>query len=108
MVGLYSLWVKGGAVSLLGASIPASGTLHYVFAPITHAIPFITAIEDQTELEISTNDSGIRYMGDVSRHFAGIWEPNFISTPLSFHVVSLYGNGRRGPCLCNTTARLPL
>ena len=87
MVGLYSLWVKQGEVWLLGARLRASSTLHHVFVPVTHAVPSITATSDLAELVISTNESGVRYMGDVSRHFAGIWEPTFIGTALSFHVV---------------------
>ena len=93
MVGLYSLWVKRGEVSLLGASLRASSTLHHVSVPVTHAIPSITAISDLVEVVISTDDRGIRYLGDVSPHFAGIWEPTSHSTWLSFHVVSFYGNG---------------
>ena len=99
MVGLYSLWVKRGEVSLLGASLPASSTLHDVFVPVMHAIPSITAISAWTELEISTNDSGLRYMGDISRHFAGIWDPTFIGTTLSFHIVSFYKNSSQRPLL---------
>jgi hypothetical protein len=75
-------------VALLGASLRASSTLHHVFVPITHAIPSVTAVSDVAELVISTNDSGIRYLGDVSRHFASIWEPTLLPTTLSFHVVS--------------------
>lgn len=88
MVGIYSLWVKHGEVSLLGASLGASDALHHVFAPVTQAIPLITALSEVAELVMSTNEAGIRYMGDVSRHFAGIWEPTFMGTMLSFHVVS--------------------
>lgn len=88
MVGLYSLWVKRGEVWLLGARLRASSTLHHVFVPVTHAVPSITAASDLAELVISTNASGIRYMGDISQHFAGIWEPTLTETTLSFHVVS--------------------
>jgi polynucleotide 5'-hydroxyl-kinase GRC3/NOL9 len=88
VVGLYSLWVKRGRVSLLGATLEASSTLHHVFVPVTHAIPSITATHGLAELVISMKENGIRYLGDISRHFAGIWEPTFISTTLSFHVVS--------------------
>jgi hypothetical protein len=90
VVGLYSLWVKCGEVALLGASLRASSTLHHVFVPITHAIPSVTAVSNVAELVISTNDSDLRYFGDVSHHFAGIWEPTLVPTKLSFNVVSLY------------------
>jgi hypothetical protein len=89
VVGVYSLWVKRGEVALLGASLRASSSLHHVCVPITHAIPSITAVSNVAELVISTNESGIRHLGDVSHHFAGIWEPTLLPTTLSFNVVSL-------------------
>lgn len=88
MVGLYSLWVKHGEVSLLGASLQASATLHHVSVPVTHSIPSITAISALAEVVISTDDNGIRYFGDVARHFSAIWDPTFLGTMMSFHVVS--------------------
>jgi polynucleotide 5'-hydroxyl-kinase GRC3/NOL9 len=52
-----------------------------------HAIPSIAAVSELAELVISANDSGIRCLGDISRNFAGIWEPTFDGMTLSFHVV---------------------
>ena len=92
VVGLYSLWVKHGEVSLLGASLQASATLHHVSVPVTHSVPSITAVSTLAEVVISTDDNGIRYLGDVARHFSGIWEPTFLGTMMSFHVVSFCEN----------------
>ncbi|KAF7505528.1 hypothetical protein GJ744_000690 [Endocarpon pusillum] len=90
VVGLYSLWVKHGEVSLLGASLQASATLHHVAAPVTHSIPSISAVSAVAEVVISTDDYGIRYLGDVARHFAAIWEPTFLATMMSFHVLGYH------------------
>jgi hypothetical protein len=75
-------------VDLLGASLRASSTLHHVYAPVTHAIPSITAVSDLAELVILTRNCGLCYLGDISRQFTGIWEPKLVGTGLSFHVVS--------------------
>ncbi|ERF74109.1 hypothetical protein EPUS_06378 [Endocarpon pusillum Z07020] len=90
VVGLYSLWVKHGEVSLLGASLQASATLHHVSVPVMHSIPSITAISALAEVVISTDDNGIRYLGDVARHFSAIWEPTFLGTMMSFHVLGYH------------------
>lgn len=109
MVGLYSLWVKEGEILLLGAVLRASSALYHVAVPVIHAIPSITAVGDSAEVEISTNDDGIRYLGPVSNHFAGIWEPSLINTnlSLSFNVVSYCKNNWWSVGLTNSTARLP-
>ena len=88
MVGLYSLWVRRGAVLLLGAVLRASSALHHVYAPVSHAVPSIIAQTDSAEVVLYPNDSGIRFLGDISPHYAGIWEPNFTGTALPYHVVS--------------------
>jgi hypothetical protein len=77
-----------------GAVLRASSNLHHIFVPVTHAIPSITATSESAEVVVSGNDSGIRYLGDVSPHYAGIWEPTFIGTTLSFHVVSFFEDDR--------------
>jgi hypothetical protein len=110
IVGIYRLWIKQGEVSLLGASLQSANTVYEVAVPVIHAIPSITAISDLAEVIIYSKDTGLRYLGDVARHFADIWDPTFISiTTKSFHVVRLYA---KGPFmfkhLLSSTARLPL
>lgn len=77
---------------MMGATIQAGPTLHRLFAPITHLLPFIECIAgeertlDSAELEIFSCNSGLRQLKDISPLFDRIWtgEPDV----RSFAVVS--------------------
>ena len=80
MVGQYDIWVRKGAISIMGAVLHPSSKLHRVFAPSTHSLPSIRPITDpyrpspqSTELTIISCTSGIRLLRHLSPKFGRIW-----------------------------------
>ncbi|KAI4234608.1 MAG: hypothetical protein L6R40_006692 [Gallowayella cf. fulva] len=87
LVGQYEIWVRKGAVSILGAVLYPSSISHRVFAPFTHSLPTIRPIrnpfgpaEQPVEITISSFHSGIRSLKQVSPMFGLLWnEANVLS-----------------------------
>lgn len=55
ILGQYDVWVKRGVVSIMGAKLNPSPTLHRVHAPSTHPIPTLKSVygaQGFVELEI--------------------------------------------------------
>ncbi|KAL8881612.1 MAG: hypothetical protein Q9198_001215 [Flavoplaca austrocitrina] len=80
LIGQYQIWVRKGAVSVLGATLHPSSAAYRVFAPSTHSLPVIRPIrnpfgpaEQPVEITIVSFRSGIRWLKQVSPHFGRIW-----------------------------------
>lgn len=88
LLGQYDIWVRKGAVAVMGAVMHAGSTVHRVHAPSTHSLPVIRACQnpfmpdDQTaEITIlSLSNTGIRQLRELSPTFARIW--NHRSLPI--------------------------
>ncbi|KAL9580952.1 MAG: hypothetical protein Q9212_004184 [Teloschistes hypoglaucus] len=80
LVGHYDIWVRKGAVGILGAVLYPSSLVYRVYAPSSHALPIIRPILDpfgpsdqRVEVTISNVSSGIRLLKEVSPRFARLW-----------------------------------
>ncbi|KAI4244823.1 MAG: hypothetical protein LQ352_006689, partial [Teloschistes flavicans] len=80
LVGHYDIWVRKGAIGILGAVLHPSSFVFRVYAPSSHALPVIRPIHDpfgpsdqRTEVTISNVNSGIRLLKEVSPRFARLW-----------------------------------
>ena len=80
LVGQYDLWVRKGAVSVLGAVIHSSSTLHRVFAPSSHSLPCIRHVQNPygpsnqpAEISVISCSTRIRLLRRLSKKFKRIW-----------------------------------
>jgi polynucleotide 5'-hydroxyl-kinase GRC3/NOL9 len=76
LLGHYDLWVKRGVVSLMGAKLHPSSKLHRVYAPSTHSLPVIkcvSGIDGEAEVEITSCNSGIARLRELSPLYQRIW-----------------------------------
>ena len=87
IVGQYDIWVRKGAISISGALLRASSTLHRVYAPTTHAIPVIRPSLDpygsgpqSSEITFLSCGSGLRSLKRISTSFGRIWNGPSLGT----------------------------
>lgn len=80
ILGQYDIWVRSGAISILGAVIHASSRLHRVNAPSTHSIPPIRPVPNPfgtgnapVELTIISCGSRMRMLRQIAPKFGRIW-----------------------------------
>lgn len=80
IVGQYDLWVRRGAVNIMGATLHASPKLHRVYAPSTHSLPVIRYARNPygpanqpVEITILSCRSQLRLLRRLSWRFAKIW-----------------------------------
>lgn len=80
LAGQYEIWVRKGAISILGAVLYQSSTIHRIFAPSTHSLPSIRPIRDpfrpgnqQTTITIFNCNGGLRLLRQVSPKFSRLW-----------------------------------
>ncbi|MCJ1465202.1 Polynucleotide 5'-hydroxyl-kinase grc3 [Pseudocyphellaria aurata] len=80
LIGHYDIWVRTGAVSILGAILHASARIYRVYAPSTHSLPSIRPLwnpfgsENQDiVLTILNCSSRIRMLRELSPKFRRIW-----------------------------------
>ena len=80
ILGQYDIWVRSGAISILGAAIHASSQLHRVYAPSTHSIPPIRSVPNPfgtgnapVELTIISCRSRMRMLRQIAPKFGRIW-----------------------------------
>ncbi|KAL8846046.1 MAG: hypothetical protein Q9221_008842 [Calogaya cf. arnoldii] len=80
IIGQYEIWVRKGAISILGAVLYPSYAAFRVFAPSTHSLPVIRPIRNPfgpagqpVEIIITSFRSGIRLLRQVSPKFGRIW-----------------------------------
>lgn len=97
MLGSFGIRVRSGEVSLLGAMISASETIHWIHAPHCHALPVIRTSE-KTHLELHNDnaDKPLTCLTALSPLFQRIWtesesevdgEANVDSSGDSFKIV---------------------
>ncbi|KAL9601011.1 MAG: hypothetical protein Q9219_002833 [cf. Caloplaca sp. 3 TL-2023] len=86
LVGQYQIWVRRGAVSIYGAILHQSTTVHRIHAPSTHSLPSVKAIRNpfgiakqHTVITISNCNTGIRSLKHVSSRFGRIWNKNTVN-----------------------------
>lgn len=80
IIGHYDLWVVSGVVMLYGAVLRASKNSYRVFAPSTHALPIIECVRQanmSTAVELSSCDSGIQSLAQLSPLFGRIWNASW-------------------------------
>ncbi|CAF9942863.1 MAG: Polynucleotide 5'-hydroxyl-kinase grc3 [Alectoria fallacina] len=89
VLGQYDIWVRSGAISILGAVIHASSRLHRVYAPSTHSVPSIRPIRNpfgtgnaSVELTIVSCGSRIRMLRQIAPKFGRIWNGRMPSKSL--------------------------
>ncbi|KAL8708778.1 MAG: hypothetical protein Q9225_007556, partial [Loekoesia sp. 1 TL-2023] len=87
LLGQYNLWIRRGAVSILGAVLHQSSIAHRVYVPSTHSLPFIRPIRNpfgsakqQTVITVSNCSSGLRLLRQLSSRFGRIWNSNAAET----------------------------
>ena len=80
LIGHYDLWVRKGALSVSGAILYASPSVHRIYATSIHALPLIRPIRDpfgpptqQTLLTIYDVSSGLRALSEISPRFSRLW-----------------------------------
>lgn len=80
MLGQYDIWVRKGAITVLGAVLHPGSRLHRVYAPSSHSLPSIRPVPDpygpptqSTELTILSCSSRIRVLRHLSPKFRRIW-----------------------------------
>ncbi|KAL8676042.1 MAG: hypothetical protein Q9186_007397 [Xanthomendoza sp. 1 TL-2023] len=80
LIGQYEIWVRKGAISILGAVLYPSSAVHRVFAPSTHSLPVIRPVrnpfgppEQPIEITILSFQCGIRLLKHVSPMFGLVW-----------------------------------
>jgi len=60
VLGVYAIWVKYGEITILGARLEASTTLHKICAPATLALPQITARSQKADIVLTSTYDGLR------------------------------------------------
>ncbi|KAL8936326.1 MAG: hypothetical protein Q9216_004989 [Gyalolechia sp. 2 TL-2023] len=83
LVGAYDIWVQKGAISILGAILHQSSITHRVYAPSIHSLPSMKSIRNpfgpakqRAVVTVSSCNSGIRSLRQVSSKFGRIWNYN--------------------------------
>ncbi|KAI4286044.1 MAG: hypothetical protein L6R35_004494 [Caloplaca aegaea] len=80
LVGQYVVWIRKGAISILGATLHQSFKTYRVFAPSTHSLPSIRPLQNpfgpgyqDTIIAISNCNSGLRLLGQASPKLRRLW-----------------------------------
>lgn len=76
ILGQYDLTVKRGLITIMGASVTASSTVHRVCAPASHALPvirFSASEEGHAELSLKQCKDGLKDLRLLSPLFDNIW-----------------------------------
>lgn len=79
-MGQYDLWVRSGTITVLGAILRASSTVHRIYAPSTHPLPVITHLLDpydsvyqHAEVTLISCNTHIRSLQYLSPKLSCIW-----------------------------------
>ncbi|KAI0598380.1 hypothetical protein F4775DRAFT_555250 [Biscogniauxia sp. FL1348] len=90
VLGSYGVRVDSGEVTLVGATLRPSRTVHWVDAPHCHALPVIRCSEDAVlELNPHPGADSLRQLGKLSPQFGRLWN----ETPESSFFQILYSSG---------------
>ena len=90
ILGICTIWVKTGEITVLGARLQASPTLHRIYAPATLALPQITARSEKADFVLASTGDDIRDLYTDARW--SIWDvPGQKSiAERSFYIVSFH------------------
>ncbi|PTB77497.1 hypothetical protein M440DRAFT_1400415 [Trichoderma longibrachiatum ATCC 18648] len=74
VIGSFGIKVSAGEVTVFGATLKPSDSIHWIHAPHCHAIPVIRTSEKVTlEIHSDPNADGLRRLSRLSPLFRGIW-----------------------------------
>ncbi|KAI1080401.1 hypothetical protein F5B20DRAFT_111833 [Whalleya microplaca] len=74
ILGSYGIHMKSGKITINGATLRTSTTVHWVDAPHCHALPVIRCPDNATlELLPHPSATGLRSLGRLSSHFRRLW-----------------------------------
>ncbi|OAA82034.1 RNA processing protein Grc3 [Akanthomyces lecanii RCEF 1005] len=77
VLGIFGIRVRSGEVSILGTTINASETIHWIHAPHCHALPVIRASEKtRVELHSDKADKPLSCLSALSPLYQRIWHEN--------------------------------
>ena len=90
ILGICTIWVKTGEITVLGARLQASPTLHRIYAPATLALPQITARSEKADFVLASTGDDIRDLHADARW--SIWDVpgQKSSVKRSFYIVSFH------------------
>jgi hypothetical protein len=90
ILGICTIWVKTGEITVLGARLQASPTLHRIYAPATLALPQITARSEKADFVLTPTGDDIRDLHVDARW--SIWDVPGQKSPVerSFCIVSFH------------------
>ena len=90
ILGICTIWVKTGEITVLGARLQASPTLHRIYAPATLALPQITARSEKADFVLTSTGDDIRDLHVDARW--SIWDVPGQKRPVerSFYIVSFH------------------
>ena len=90
ILGICTIWVKTGEITVLGARLQASPTLHRIYAPATLALPQITARSEKADFVLASTGDDIRDLHADARW--SIWDVPGQKRPVkrSFYIVSFH------------------
>ncbi|KAL7810064.1 hypothetical protein V8C44DRAFT_124629 [Trichoderma aethiopicum] len=74
VIGSFGIKVSAGEVTVFGATLKPSDSIHWIHAPHCHAIPVIRTSEKVTlEIHSDPNADSLRRLSRLSPLFRGIW-----------------------------------
>jgi hypothetical protein len=90
ILGICTIWVKTGEITVLGARLQASPTLHRIYCPATLALPQITARSEKADFVLTSTGDDIRDLHADARW--SIWDVpgQKSSAERSFYIVSFH------------------
>lgn len=93
ILGLCTVWIKSGEISVYGAYLRASSELYRICAPSTHALPQIVALSN-ADFVLASTGNDLRDLQLQGGHSRLIWEipGQAILTQRSYHIVSSSNN----------------
>ncbi|KAL7820730.1 hypothetical protein V8C26DRAFT_393166 [Trichoderma gracile] len=98
VIGSFGIKVTAGEVTIFGATLKPSGSIHWVHAPHCHAIPVIRTSEKVAlELHSDPNADGLRRLSRLSPLFRGIWGESKDDT-----IEATPGKGRTFQIVCSS------
>jgi hypothetical protein len=76
VLGEFGISVVKGKITILGATLSASGSVYPVFSLLSHSLPVIQSMaseSDRAEFQLHHRSSGLRLLRNISPLFTGIW-----------------------------------
>ncbi len=89
VLGLCTIWIRSGEINVYGARLQASPEVNRLYAPLTHALPQITAFSNADFVLASNHEDELH---ELQRSYQRpIWDvPGNADSVRSFHIVSIH------------------